>query len=237
LNRWSISLFVGLASLVSVPLRVAAQPPAESGLAKDASTGAPLECLHVALVDTANRAVAHTVTDPSGTFVLVAPGPGTYRVRFEVFGWQALFGPLDSLAEGAMHEREYPLSFANSLMTDDANAFAISQVLRQREDSSWRSAALKPGDVGLRYPEHWLTRKGRGQIVSQYIVNTAGTARLESLRIIEMTHKDFAEVFRKALPRFHYAAAQQSGAPVCELVRARVLFENGDRGLRILVTD
>ena len=37
----------------------------EAGVARDAKSGAPLECLHVTLVDSTNRAVAHTVTDAS----------------------------------------------------------------------------------------------------------------------------------------------------------------------------
>jgi hypothetical protein len=235
LIRWMVAVSFAASSAFSPS--ASAQPPAISGLAKDASTGAPLECLHVALVDTTNRAVAHTVTDASGTFVLVAPGPGTFRVRFEIFGWESLFGPLDTLAEGALRERAYPLTFANSLMPDDTSAFKISRQLRQREDTTWRSADQKPSRTGLRYPDRWLRREGSARVVEEYIVNADGQIRPGSLRTIEATHQDFADVVRKALPNLRYQAATQGGAPVCQLARARVNFANKDRGLRILLTD
>src|SRR5688500_3500996 len=77
-----------------------AQPPAASGIARDARLGTPLSCLHVSLIDAGERAVAHTVTDSAGTFVLVAPGPGVYRVGFDIFGWDRLLGPADTLRDG-----------------------------------------------------------------------------------------------------------------------------------------
>ena len=71
--------------------------------------GTPLRCLHVALVDSSDRAVAHAVTDSIGTFVIVAPTPGAYRVGFEIFGWERLVGPVDTLRDGELRERAYPL--------------------------------------------------------------------------------------------------------------------------------
>lgn len=75
--------FLALLALLALPARALTQQPAEAGLARDAATREPLECLHVALVDSAERAVAHGVTDSAGMFVLVAPGPGAFSVRFE----------------------------------------------------------------------------------------------------------------------------------------------------------
>src|SRR5947209_125948 len=78
--------------------RAGAQGPTEAGMARDARLRTPLECLHVVLLDSTERAIAHTVTDSGGRFMLQAPGPGRFRVRFEIFGWAPLVGPLDTLA-------------------------------------------------------------------------------------------------------------------------------------------
>lgn len=113
-NRWCRSAAWAYAVALCWPALLAAQT--EGGVARDAKSGAPLECLHVALVDSTNRAVAHTVTDATGQFQLEAPRPGPYRVRFELFGWEPLGGPLDTLADGDLKQRRYPLDFVNLLM-------------------------------------------------------------------------------------------------------------------------
>src|SRR5258705_6171124 len=78
---------------VAVPLpatrTLAAQAPAESGIARDARSGAPLRCLHVALVDSSDRAVAHAVTDSAGTLVIVAPSAGGFPGRVPSFRFGA----------------------------------------------------------------------------------------------------------------------------------------------------
>ena len=91
-----------LAMLLAGPTQLAAQPPAMSGIARHADSGKPLECLHVALADSLGRTVAHTVTDAAGTFVVVAPDTGAFRVRFIVQGYEPLQGPLLHLTAGLM---------------------------------------------------------------------------------------------------------------------------------------
>ena len=120
-----------------------AQPPAESGVARDAKSGAPLRCLHVTLVDSTDRAVAHTVTDSTGTFVIVAPAKGVYRVGFEIFGWERLVGPVDTLSDGELRERAYPLTFAVELHGDSlAPGGDLIAALRRRESDAWHSASV-----------------------------------------------------------------------------------------------
>lgn len=144
-----------------------AQPPAASGIARDAGLGTPLACLHVALIDSAEKAVAHTVTDAAGTFVLVAPRAGVYRVAFELLGWERLLGPADSLRDGEMRERVYPLAFADAPGPDGLPAAE----LRRGEGAGWRSAvAATPGErvqlirvrgSGVRSPPRVLQRLPR----------------------------------------------------------------------------
>jgi hypothetical protein len=211
-----------------VPALLAAQPPAESGIARDAKLHTPLECLHVALVDSADHAVAHTVTDSAGTFVLVAPAPGVYRVRFEIFGWETLVGPLDTLAAGELREREYPLAFTNALRSGGVAPSAFIEALRRREGSAWQSASATTPDGPIRYPVRMLGAGESGGAIAQYIVGENGRVRSASWRPIDFTNEEFLGAFRALVPSMRYQPARLEGKPVCQLIRNNVKFEYGD---------
>ncbi|MFL5617362.1 MAG: hypothetical protein ACJ79A_03090 [Gemmatimonadaceae bacterium] len=198
-----------------------AQPPAESGIARDAKHGAPLACLHVALLDAEDHSVAHTVTDSAGTFVLVAPAAGVYRVGFEIFGWERLAGPADTLHDGEMKERVYPLTFGESIGRD----FPDVAELRRHEDAGFRSAVATKPDAELRFP---LSMKGSatpGSVVAQYVVDVSGRVRADSWRAVASSHPDYLAALRAHAPAMRYQPARLDGRPVCQLVRNELRFE------------
>lgn len=200
-----------------------AQPPAASGIARDARLGAPLPCLHVSLIDAGDRAVAHTVTDSAGTFVLVAPGPGVYRVGFEIFGWERLLGPADSLREGEMRERVYPLEFG----ADPEGDGLPPAELRGREDAAWRSAVAATPDADIRFPRALRGTATSGTVVAQYVVDATGRVRADSWRPIAASHPEFLAALRAHAPAMRYEPARLEGRAVCQLVRNHVRFESG----------
>ena len=215
-----------VALLLLAARELAAQPPAESGVARDAQSGVPLQCLHVILVDTADRAVAHTVTDSAGTFVIVAPGSGIYRVGFEIFGWERLVGPVDTLHDGELRERAYPLTFAVELHGDSLTPGGdLIAALRHRESDAWRSASVANPDVAIRYPKRMALMRRSGDVVAQYVVNERGRVPGESWRPLTFTNEDFLTALRAHLPTMRYQPARLAGRPVCELVRNRVSFD------------
>ena len=203
------------------PLLAVAQPPAESGIARDARTRAPLSCLHVSLVDSSQRAVAHAVTDSGGTFVLVAPSAGIYRVAFDVFGWEQLFGPVDTLRDGDMRERVYPLQF-DELPASGGPSLAE---LRQRETGEWRSAAVATPDADIRVPKSMRGIVGGGSVVAEYMVDERGRVRAESWRPIASTRPDLLAAVRAHVPAMRYQPARLNGQPTCQLVRNQVRFD------------
>ena len=219
--------FVLVVALVLLATRVlGAQPPAESGVARDAQSGAPLRCLHVILVDTADRAVAHTVTDSAGTFVVVAPTAGIYRVGFEIFGWERLVGPVDTLHDGELRERAYPLTFAVELHGDSLTPGGdLIAALRHRESGAWHSASVATPDAAIRYPKRMALMRLSGDVVAQYVVNEQGRVPGDSWRPLTFTNEDFLTALRAHLPTMRYQAARLAGHPVCELVRNRVSFD------------
>jgi hypothetical protein len=204
---------------------VVAQPPAESGIARDARSRAPLACLHVILLDTADRAVAHAVTDSAGTFVLVAPEPGTYRVGFEIFGWERLVGPADTLHAGDMRERVYPLEFTEVLHGDGGAPGDLISALRRREGSGWHSAEASNPDAPIRYPKAMVASRTSGSVVAQYVVDETGRVRADSWRPIEFTNAEFLGALRAHLPAMRYQPARLDGGAVCQLMRNQVKFE------------
>jgi hypothetical protein len=172
------------------------------------------------LLDTADHAVAHTVTDSAGTFVLVAPAAGAYRIGFEIFGWDRLVGPADTLRDGDMRERAYPLAFADSLAAETSDPAE----LRRREDASWHSAAATRPDADIRFPVSMRASRTPGSVVVEYVVDANGRVRADSWRPIVSTHPDYLAALRAHSPAMRYDPARLDGRPVCQLVRNEVRF-------------
>jgi len=221
-----------------VPRDAHAQRPIEAGMARDAKTKAPLQCLHVVLVDSSDRAVAHTVTDDAGQFSLEAPGAGAFRLRFEIFGWEPLAGPLDTLATGDFKQRAYPLAFQNILEPDTATmrGYPLTEqrkeahkrlyaYLRGREDTTaWRSRQIVPGSTAVHYPPTLHQRVYTGRAIAQFVVDSSGKIRADSWQTVHATHDDFAKALHEGLPNARWKPALLQGRPVCELVRQHVQF-------------
>lgn len=224
LARAICNLFVAAA----VPASLSAQI-AEGGIARDAARGTPYECLHVALLDSAGKAIAHTVTDSAGRFLLEAPRPGAYRVQFNVFHWEPLAGPVDTLREGDFKQRAYPLAFANMLTPDSAFGGAevhgyqergklFDKYLRDQEsDSGWRSRQPVPGTRDLSFPAGLPTPLGESNVIGQFIVDPNGRARRDSWSAIVAPRADFENLVRNSIPEWRWKPARNRGQPVCEL--------------------
>lgn len=206
----------------------------EAGIARDAKLGTPLECLHVALLDSAGGAIAHTVTDSAGQFQLEAPRPGAYRVQFLVYGWEPLAGPVDTLDEGSFTQRIYPLTFGNLLVPDSSyerppegvTARETREKYRRLEaylrgleaDGAWRSRRTIPRDVEIRYPDRLRMARVEGSVLGRFIVDSTGRARADSWLTIAATHPDFESAVKGSLPRSRWHPARNAGRAVCELI-------------------
>jgi hypothetical protein len=227
----------------------------EGGIARDARSRAPLECLHVALIDSSGRAVANTVTDSAGQFALEAPGPGAFRVRFESFAWESQVGPLDTLKEGDFKQRAYPVAFTNMLLPDTTRDTLYTKAttglhnfpewerpriepyaklwnyLRGSEDSTtWQSRLMIPWKRMLvSYPQRMWEAGVTGSVIAQVIIDSSGVARRRSWRTIHATHLDFEKAVTDGLPVLRWRPARMNGRPVCELAQAYVRFDLNGR--------
>jgi hypothetical protein len=166
--------------------------------------------------------VAHAVTDSAGTFVLVAPAAGVYRIGFDLVGWERLEGPLDTLREGEMRERAYPLTFG------EVPSVALPASVTQaggRTDAGWTSAVAVAPDADIRFPRSMRTSGKPGSVVAQYVVDVTGRVRADSWRPIASSDPEYLAALRAHAPAMRYRPARLDGHPVCQLVRNQVRFE------------
>jgi hypothetical protein len=247
--RLSLAI-LGAATLACLaPARLSAQL-AEAGVARDAKLGTPLECLHVALLDSAGKAIQHTVTDSAGQFLLEAPRPGTYRVQFLIYRWEPLVGPVDTLVEGAFKSRVYPLTFANMLIADTSSVRqqgaaakgdkekvkAIDDLLRADESASgWQSRRAMRFSYGLKYPEDLYVKGIGGNVLARFIVDRTGLARRDSWVTLFASKPEFEDAVKSNLPDARWMPAQNAGQPVCELVMDFTRFYTEKNGGNIVM--
>lgn len=98
---WGLAVFAAL-----VPCTLGAQ--SIGGQVSDEGTNATVGGVTVTLLDSAGVVHAQQTTGDDGRFNLSAPGPGKYRLRFQVPGYRLLVTPLLSLVAG--QELSYPLT-------------------------------------------------------------------------------------------------------------------------------
>lgn len=202
---------------------LAAQPPAMSGVVHHAVSGKPVECLHVALADSLDRTVAHTVTDAEGTFVVVAPDTGTYRVRFIMGGIAPVQGPLLRLTTGLLMEQAYAVSF-DHLISGELEA-PVPRPEPTVDLGEWRSArprgaslphGARPATAGEgAYAAARATNQSR--LAAEFIIDADGRPRGSSWRTIASSYPAMIPGARAQLLRQRFEPARIGEQPVCEL--------------------
>lgn len=220
--RW----FPTAALLVALPVTAFGQPPAMSGLVRHRTTGQPIECLHVALADSLDRTVAHTVTDSAGMFVLVAPDTGSYRVQFDVPGAEPLTGPLTRLVAGAMSEQEYPLSFDRRISGELELLPSSSRGSKIVDLADWHPVQQDLADMpagSRRASPSEMTQATTNavdvkRLVAQFVIDENGRPRASSWRTITSSDGTVLTRARAAFLARHYVPARIGEQRVCQLV-------------------
>ena len=227
--------------LVALPITTFGQPPAMSGVVRHRLTGQPIECLHVALAASLDRTVAHTVTDSSGMFVLVAPDTGTFRVQFEIPGTEPLTGPLTRLAAGQMNEQEYPLSFDKRISGELELVQRGGRKTEVVDLADWHSTEPSPSD--RHPPPHGrmasesefihasATAVDQKRFVFQFIVDPTGRPRGTSWRTIASNDDGSLGSIRQQVLGRQYVPARNGEERVCQLVMQQIrIFRTGPAG-------
>jgi len=222
---------------------VAAYPPDPhapvfEGLAVDADTKKPLACARVALEDSAQNVVVRDRTGPTGTFVLVAPRPGTYRVRVETFGWAPAYGPSELANADEAKQHEYAVRFTEQLLVsrfnrdaDDIEHARPTAVATQPLGTGAKRGASTPivQAVTLSGSESMpilgiVGRTPPGTLWMQFVVDSTGRVDLASVLLPPDADARAAASVASVLPRVRFSPARDAGKPACELLRMQVNF-------------
>ena len=219
-----------------------AHAPVFTGRALDADAKKPLTCAAVALEDSAQNVVARERTGATGTFVLAAPRPGTYRVRVEAPGWAPVYGPSELAKADEENQHEYAVRFTEQML-----AFRDTRVIDENVHARPTSLVTAPVDV----PARSRRQKGAEQsLVStvtlggsealpilgivgrapagtswmQFVVDSTGRVDPTTITMPSDTSSRRLTSVTSMLPRVHFAPARDAGKPVCELLRMQVNF-------------
>lgn len=82
-----------------------------------------------------------------------------------------------------------------------------------------------PGSAAPAYPVEMLKQGVQGFVVTQYVVDTTGFADTTSLKILSMTHVQFADAVRAALPYMRFFPAKVGSKKVRQLVEQEFSFK------------
>lgn len=137
-------------------LLLAAGRPADAqtvtGQVVDEATGRPIPAAFVALVDSAGARAAGALSDARGSFRVVAPSPGTYRLRTTVIGYRTAASPPFRLAGGESVHRRLALGL-EAIALDGIEATAAG-----------RGCTVRPGE-GSGLLHLWEAARGALDVV------------------------------------------------------------------------
>lgn len=207
-------LVVAGAMCLAAPVR--AQGPSFAGVAVDSATGVALPFIRVSLERGDERTIVSVRADARGTFVLVPPAAGTYRVRFDVPGMESVYGPADSVAGDTTVERAYVVRLVPMPHDKVHTMYQVEELPHP--------ITTDPPNVllGTRYPP---AIEGDAEI--EYVVDAAGTVRPESWRVIRSTSGDVANALRELTLKQRWVPAKVQGEPVAVRVRTTVRIGRG----------
>lgn len=84
--------------------------------------------------------------------------------------------------------------------------------------------AVLPGSVGPVYPDALRAAGIEGQVLAQFVVDSAGRVELATFRVLDSQHPLFVAAVRSALSRIRYLPAEARGARVAQLVQQSFHF-------------
>lgn len=85
-------------------------------------------------------------------------------------------------------------------------------------------AATLPGSPAPAYPEMLKASGIEGDVLAQFVVDTAGRVEPGSFRVLQSSHEGFSNTVKVALPRMRFMPAEAGGRKVRMIVQQRFAF-------------
>ena len=179
-----------------------------AGRVRDRESKRPLRDVTVVLLaDTgkSSHVAARATTDSLGIFYLTASSPGVYQVLFATANDTLLSGYL-ALAQDEMVQREFLLDTHAA-----ERAYFEFQVTRQVQPS--------PNNRPPSYPPALRSANMQGEVLVQFIVDTTGKAKMNTLKVLRSTHVEFLMAVRNVLPDYEFEPAMILNRKVPQVVQ------------------
>ncbi len=97
------------------------------------------------------------------------------------------------------------------------NAFSIVEVEEQAERD--------PASAAPAYPRELMAKGIEGYAAMRFVVDSAGTVDLSSVRVLDYTHPEFVTAVRQAMPGMRFTPARLGDKPVRQLAEQLFRFE------------
>jgi TonB family protein len=195
-------------AMVAGPAALRAQ--AIGGIVRD-QAGHALWAVGVSIPADSGKPLAHQDTQRDGTFTLLVPRAGTYRLRFSVAVGVSLESDTIRVGADDFVQREFRVP-----VPPDAVYY---------EFQVQKPAVPAPGNTGPLYPQELKAQGVEGGVLAQFIVDTTGRVRPGSFHVLRLTHSEFAAAVAAALPRMRFIPAERDGRKVPQLAQQPFQFE------------
>lgn len=81
-----------------------------------------------------------------------------------------------------------------------------------------------PNGVAAKYPEVLKSARVEGQVLAQFVVDSAGHAEMSSFKVLKSQHELFTQAVRDALPQMLFTPAELGGKKVRQIVQQPFVF-------------
>ena len=81
-----------------------------------------------------------------------------------------------------------------------------------------------PGSGGLTYPDALRAARTEGEVLAQFVVDSAGKYEEGTFKVLKSSHELFTQAVRDALPLMRFRPAEVGGATVRQLVQEPFIF-------------
>jgi TonB family protein len=90
-----------------------------------------------------------------------------------------------------------------------------------------KQVSQQPGTSGPKYPDALRASGTSGEVLAQFVVDTAGHYEDGSFKVLQSSHALFTQAMRDALPQMRFIPAEVGGAKVRQLVQLPFIFTPG----------
>jgi TonB family protein len=198
------------ALLALTPQAASAQTIA--GLVIDSASRLPARLLSVRVLGDSGRTILETHTDSTGVFYAMLPAAGAYRVRFALDSSTTFESATVRVGSDEFVQRQFVVSLPRPYFE-----FEVEKQVRQRR-----------GGAGPYYPPRLRQGNVQGEVLAQFVVDSAGVPRMSTVRILRSTHPEFSAAVRDWLAGARFYPAELRGRHVAQMVQQPFTFRLDD---------